>query len=1089
MGFGIVWKDYPYIDTTVYKERHEQDEEITYMVMESGEYNLPDGTEVKVGKIPKGTENFNGIKMGLTELWKSIKFVTPFSDTPYVFTQFQTSGLVCNRYIEDRVYPPFVARTRNIDANGFSVAMQGKSWPMEQIGYIAINPSKRSQDIENGELTFSAGMLDNVDSNWQYLMSESKPFIAQIQECNDMEILYRGNTKYNKNIAIMYHIAEDLRYMVDQKDGKVYIRLQYPINNPPIGDKNKHTLTDHVEKAACIKFSKEGLIMGGVPIGETGRIDTSKIRADGEGVFTKRFDNIFIKVPVVIAKPVHGLDAEQVPLHIRIVDVAIDRFKFKVEKWPDPARYFDQSKIKVDYIAMIPGNYILPSGQRVEIGSIPASSSRTTKKFVRDFFKVENDEMPVVAIQSQSYNEADAVVSRLTHVSAEQISVILCEQTGGNHFTEDIGYIAMEAGTGTMEGSNYAVKHHFEGVRDITYEATHVNVPQEIGQEDRKYAKYHVFPFIASMQTYKFITASELRCSHDRGFITIAVENHENSNPRKVHETENVGYFAFENPCAIFADRVATDPNNPDTDRDGINDKEEQDIGTDPNNPDTDGDGILDSTELAMEFEYYDESKGIVVTDKLNPKEEDTDGDGVSDYNEINGNTRYVTDYGEKGYYFSTEPGGEFQIEYFTNPLQKDTDMDGSDDRYDPIPLDYDMDGDNEMNHIDYNILGIEGEKIYTGGGLLKGIKDRDIDGDDLLNVNDDDVDNDGMTNEYEVKYGDSEDSATDIKLEEDTLNEVDGEGWQNPWIYNAKYGFLETDASNIGWESVDIQAIIDLAERLNEEFNYFSENLYVHTYRYQRGEHSELVDGPAYQQNIINSFQEISLRISVNDFLFFGTCGENGHLLRFAEGGGSDEEQTVQNFFNNIMDNIYTDTGQSYGRIMVVIDRCTSGSYIQSAVGEDRIVVSSVGPYPDYASMWKINGVHGKLFLSGYSYQEIQWCFRLFPDRVWSHFPGFVESLISEENVIYAFKISTETTKRAIEKSDERCLHNKHLIPPIDERQGLPRMEDNNLVDHSYVDDWGIEKDIYYEKWDDLHINFRTDSQQDGWLAYHTYL
>ena len=73
------------------------------------------------------------------------------------------------------------------------------------------------------------------------------------------------------------------------------------------------------------------------------------------------------------------------------------------------------------------------------------------------------------------------------------------------------------------------------------------------------------------------------------------------------------------------------------------------------------------------------------------------------------------------------------------------------------------MDGNNEMNHIDYDILGIKGEMIYTGGGLLKGIKDGDIDGDDLLNGYDDDVDNDGMTNEYEVKYGDREDDTFDI--------------------------------------------------------------------------------------------------------------------------------------------------------------------------------------------------------------------------------------------------------------------------------------------------------------------------------------
>ena len=35
---------------------------------------------------------------------------------------------------------------------------------------------------------------------------------------------------------------------------------------------------------------------------------------------------------------------------------------------------------------------------------------------------------------------------------------------------------------------------------------------------------------------------------------------------------------------------------------------------------------------------------------------------------------------------------------YKINPLNPDTDMDGQNDKYDLIPLDYDMDGDGEIN-------------------------------------------------------------------------------------------------------------------------------------------------------------------------------------------------------------------------------------------------------------------------------------------------------------------------------------------------------------------------------------------------------
>ena len=54
---------------------------------------------------------------------------------------------------------------------------------------------------------------------------------------------------------------------------------------------------------------------------------------------------------------------------------------------------------------------------------------------------------------------------------------------------------------------------------------------------------------------------------------------------------------------------------------DGITDVEEQAIGTDPNNPDTDSDGLSDRDELRVH--------------KTNPLNSDTDNDGLSDRNEI----------------------------------------------------------------------------------------------------------------------------------------------------------------------------------------------------------------------------------------------------------------------------------------------------------------------------------------------------------------------------------------------------------------------------------------------------------------------
>ena len=68
-----------------------------------------------------------------------------------------------------------------------------------------------------------------------------------------------------------------------------------------------------------------------------------------------------------------------------------------------------------------------------------------------------------------------------------------------------------------------------------------------------------------------------------------------------------------------------TDPNDPDTDDDGLLDGEEIKLGTDPLKPDTDDDLISD----------YDEVK----TWNTNPNNSDTDGDGIFDGEEIENGT------------------------------------------------------------------------------------------------------------------------------------------------------------------------------------------------------------------------------------------------------------------------------------------------------------------------------------------------------------------------------------------------------------------------------------------------------------------
>ena len=82
---------------------------------------------------------------------------------------------------------------------------------------------------------------------------------------------------------------------------------------------------------------------------------------------------------------------------------------------------------------------------------------------------------------------------------------------------------------------------------------------------------------------------------------------------------------------------AGTDPNDRDTDGDGLSDSQEVTLGTDPLNPDTDGDGILDGTEAGVAtIPNADTDVSVFVPDAdpsttTDPRVADSDGGGVDD--------------------------------------------------------------------------------------------------------------------------------------------------------------------------------------------------------------------------------------------------------------------------------------------------------------------------------------------------------------------------------------------------------------------------------------------------------------------------
>jgi len=255
----------------------------------------------------------------------------------------------------------------------------------------------------------------------------------------------------------------------------------------------------------------------------------------------------------------------------------------------------------------------------------------------------------------------------------------------------------------------------------------------------------------------------------------------------------------------------ATDYPEADSDDDGLPDSEEEDRGTDPNDPDTDGDGLEDGAEVSD----YGTDPNAVDTDNdgltdreevrqydTDPTEPDTDGDGYEDGAEVN---EYETDPTDGDDYPGRDSDSDGlsdsrESELGTDPTDSDTDGDGLQDgaevnEYDTDPTDPDTDGDGYGDGAEVNEYGTD----PTDGEDYPG---RDSDGDGLsdsreselgTDPTDADTDGDGLEDGAEV----------DMYGTDPTKPDTDGDGYDDGVEVN-EYGTDPTDPDSVPNETAD---------------------------------------------------------------------------------------------------------------------------------------------------------------------------------------------------------------------------------------------------------------------------------------------
>ncbi|MAA80331.1 MAG: hypothetical protein CL916_13840, partial [Deltaproteobacteria bacterium] len=232
----------------------------------------------------------------------------------------------------------------------------------------------------------------------------------------------------------------------------------------------------------------------------------------------------------------------------------------------------------------------------------------------------------------------------------------------------------------------------------------------------------------------------------------------------------------------IDENEIGTEPLLVDTDGDGISDFVEHSTGNDPINEDTDGDGLLDGEEDSNQ-------NGTIDEGETDPNNEDTDGDNCNDGVELGINTfNFVSD----PLLLDTDGDGLNDCEEFSlrsDPLLQDSDGDGIDDGdevniYGSDPSSTDSDNDGISDDVEALLGSDPSSTDSDGDGILdeiEGIADRD--GDGIENLIDLDSDGDFIPDIIEGNEdfdGDGTINALDFDSDQDGIrdeNEVQLDG------------------------------------------------------------------------------------------------------------------------------------------------------------------------------------------------------------------------------------------------------------------------------------------------------------------------
>lgn len=277
--------------------------------------------------------------------------------------------------------------------------------------------------------------------------------------------------------------------------------------------------------------------------GTTGTVITHLAEAGSVAIdhtqTTVTLSNTYVN-PVVIAQPAEFNGGD--PVVVRLSGISGNQFTIQLQE-PSNFAPGTHTTETVHYIVVEAGSWVLPDGTLLEAGTFATNSN--TNSFATVNFATSFGSTPVVMSQVQTLNDTTFVSTRQQNLSAGSFQVALEDEdaAGNNHGTETIGWLAIEPGTGDIDGRLFeagttpdSVTHN---LYNIGFSAGFTSAPN----------------FIASLATFDGGDASHLRFDNlGAGSVDVFVEEDTTVDSETDHTTERVTWLAIEGDGALLVD-------------------------------------------------------------------------------------------------------------------------------------------------------------------------------------------------------------------------------------------------------------------------------------------------------------------------------------------------------------------------------------------------------------------------------------------------------------------------------------------------------------------------------------------------------